>query len=141
MTNHILKSAAIIFTTILFFASCSKEKKIRHDLAGTWKVIATTDDSISTAMALGAGFQYQFSDCKKKNEPCNGVYTLTYNLLGFPISIGVNFTWRVKEDVLTITPADTATLDAASLRIDFTSKDEVTATDIKTNNTYSLNQL
>ena len=129
MTKHFLKSTAILFTAIFFFASCSKEHQIRHDLSGTWKVISATDSTISADLTAGFSFQYQFSDCKKKDEPCDGVYTISYTLLGLPLSVSANYKWTVKTDLLTITPTDTTTLKPASLHIDFTAKDKVTATD------------
>lgn len=129
MTKHFLKSIAILIVVITFFASCGKEHKIRKNLSGTWKVVTTTDSTINAAMALGTTVQYQFSDCKKKDEPCNGVYTVSYSLLGFPISVSANYTWMVKEDVLSITPSDSL-LAAGSFHIDFTDKKKLTATDV-----------
>ncbi len=129
MTKHILESTTILFTVIFFFASCSKEHKIRHNLSGTWKVSSATDSTINADLTAGFSFQYQFSDCKKKDEPCDGVYTISYTLLGLPLSLSANYKWIVKEDVLTISPTDTATLKPASLHIDFTDKKKVTATD------------
>ena len=139
MTKHILKSTVILFAIIFFFASCSKESKIRNKLSGTWKVTSATDSTINADLAAGFSFQYQFSDCKKKNEPCDGVFTLTYTFLGLPLSVSANYKWIVKEDVLTITLTDTTILKPASLHIDFTDKKKVTATDA--GNSASIYQL
>ncbi len=127
--KNILKSATTLLIMIVLFCACSKEHKIRKNLSGTWKVVSTTDTTINAAMALGTTVQYQFSDCKKKDEPCNGVYTFTYNLLGFPISVSAPYTWIVKKDVLSITPSDTL-LTAGSFHIEFTDKKKLTATDV-----------
>lgn len=129
MIRIFLKSISFVAIGVFLLSACSKENKIRKNLSGTWKVVSTTDSTISAAIALGTTVQYQFSDCKKKDEPCNGVYTFTYNLLGFPISISAPYTWVVKKDVLSITPSDTL-LTAGSFHIEFTDKKKLTATDV-----------
>lgn len=127
--KKILKTFTLLLIAAIVVSSCSKENKIRKNLSGTWKVITTTDSTINAAMATGTTVQYQFSDCKKKDEPCNGVYTLSYNLFGFPLSISAPYTWIVQEDILSITPSDTL-LTAGSFHIEFTDKKKLTATDV-----------
>lgn len=129
LMKNILKTASALLIAIVLFAACGKENKIRKNLSGTWKVVSTTDSTISAAIAAGTTVQYQFSDCKKKDEPCNGVYTFTYNLLGFPLSVSAPYTWIVKDDVLSITPSDSL-LTAGSFHIEFTDKKKLTATDV-----------
>ncbi|MEI7802650.1 MAG: hypothetical protein WCI97_08405 [Bacteroidota bacterium] len=139
MTKHFLKSTAILLTVVIFFAACSKENKIRKNLSGTWKVTSATDSTINADLALGATLQYQFSDCKKTDEPCNGVYTLSISFFGLPLTSSVNYKWSVVKDVLTITPDSTSTLAPGSFHIDFTEKDKVTATDVnKASSSYNL---
>ncbi len=129
MIRKFLKAISFIAIGVFLFGACSKENKIRKNLSGTWKVVSTTDSTINAAMTAGTTVQYQFSDCKKKDEPCNGVYTLSYNLFGFPLSVSAPYTWIVKEDVLSITPSDTL-LTAGSFHIEFTDKKKLTATDV-----------
>ncbi len=129
LMKNILKTASALLIMIVLFGACSKEHKIRKNLSGTWKLTSTTDSIINAALLLGATAQYQFSDCKKKDEPCNGVYTISYNLLGFPISISANYTWIVKDDVLSITPSDSL-LAPGSFHIEFIDKKKLTATDV-----------
>ena len=136
--KNFVQTTAIFIIIIVFFGSCGKEHKIRKDLSGTWKVTSTTDDSINSAMSIGVNFQYQFSDCKKQDEPCSGVYTFTYDFLGLPISVSANYKWNVKKDVLTITPEDTANLNPGSFNILFNSDTKVTATDVSNASTFYI---
>lgn len=137
--KNILTTALSLLIMIVLFCACTKEHKIRKDLSGTWKITSATDSAINADLALGATLQYQFSDCKKKTEPCNGVYTASIVFLGFPIATSVNYKWIVVKDVLTITPDSSSTLTPGNFHIDFTAKDKVTATDVNNaSNTYTL---
>ncbi len=135
MSKKIFSGTILLVIAVFFLASCSKEAKFRKNLSGTtWSVISSTDDTISTALAFGYILKYRFDDCKKKDEPCSGLYTLTLGSL----SQNVNFTWVMNDDVLTITPDSSSGSNIGSVRLDFTETDKVVATDVSNGRAYTL---